>query len=133
MCRHELARDPQTETEAGVVSLGDGALEALEDALVVVFADADAVILAAHDDMLADRLAAHRDRLRRAVFHGIREQVRDDLLEPLRVEAAGAGERRDHGQLAARARRVLGEAVARVAYQRSQVDVFEDERDAAIR
>src|SRR5262249_37442683 len=70
----ELARDPQAEAEAAGAAPRDRALEAAEDALVVLRVDADAVI--AHHHLGAGAERAHRDldRVAAAVLDRVAEQ-----------------------------------------------------------
>src|SRR5262245_36499577 len=77
-----LARDPEAEAETAVLAGADRALEALEDAGLLRRVDADAVV--AHHQHGAIALAPQLDvdRLAAAVLHRVREQVRQELVEP---------------------------------------------------
>ena len=95
MERHDLARDVQAEPDAGQAGLT--AVERLEDLLALGRGHARAVI--AHGDphlVVRARDLDFDGRRRGAVFHGVVEQVRHDLLEaklidvrPRRAAVAG--------------------------------------------
>jgi len=87
----DLLDDPQAETEAAVVALGDGALEALEDTGLVLGGDADAVISHGEEGDLSVLDDGHLDGVVGAVLDGIGEQVGDDLLEAETIPAADDG------------------------------------------
>src|SRR5262249_55526580 len=78
---HQLARDPQPEPEAAVVALRRRALELVEDALLLLGSDADAVIDDAHFGALAVAADRDLDRLTLPILDGVGDEVGQDLVE----------------------------------------------------
>src|SRR5438045_7344396 len=85
----DAAGDPEAEAEAGVAAVGDGALEALEHARLMVRRNADPVV--GHLEARAAAVRRHDDldRAALAVLHGVRDEVRDDLIEAHPIPHSG--------------------------------------------
>src|SRR5277367_289332 len=83
----DLPNDPEAEPEAADMA-GGGSFEAFEDPGQIGRGDADSVI--AHDQTRSIRLATDTDldRVIFAVFDGVGEQIRDDLVDPHTVPSA---------------------------------------------
>src|SRR5206468_7699100 len=72
--RHDLARQPQTQAKPTEVLLGDGPLEALEDALLVVIRDADPLVAHGHPAAVPAILDRDVHGAPGAVFDGVVDQ-----------------------------------------------------------
>ena len=111
----DLLDDPETETDAAIVAAGRGALEAPEDAFVVVGGDAQAPIADRDDRAVVLARDADVDRLAVAVLDGIRQEVRDDLIQPAPVPSSHDGGGRVNVQRGSDARGLVGEPRAHLA------------------
>src|SRR5438309_47242 len=78
---HDLPDDPEAQPEPAEVLARDGALEALEDPALVLGRDPDSGV--AHLVANASVVRRHResDRLAASELEGVREQVREDLVD----------------------------------------------------
>src|SRR6266403_1648463 len=79
---HDLPHDIQTETHPAVATHRDGALEAIEDPLLIFPWDADAVITDRQPRGDVRALNRNLHRLTRAVLDRVGEQVRQHLINP---------------------------------------------------
>src|SRR5581483_6075797 len=77
----DLLRDPEPEPEAAVVARGDGALEAAEEAGLVLRRDPDAVVPDDEARGPLDAVELDLDRLAAAVLRGVADEVREHLRE----------------------------------------------------
>ena len=68
-------------TEAALFTPGHGAFEGTEDAGSVFFRDADAVIPCGQSRLASVTNEGDLDRLARAIFDGVRQEVIGDLLD----------------------------------------------------
>src|SRR5690606_36229640 len=131
VCLDDLTRDPEPEPEPTVVPVRNRALEALEDAPLLLERDPDPVI-PNHQARAAVRGEhADLDRLARAVLEGVAEQVRDHLVHPHRVPKAADGLRRLDRDRAVGRRDLRREALHHRRYQRHEIHRLPLEREAA--
>src|SRR5262245_28501794 len=103
MRARDLPRDPQAESEPADMAGGDGALEAIEDALAIRIGDADPMIAHAHSRVAAVLLHADDDRSTASVLDRVREQIVDHLLHAHRIPGADDVVLRVEGDLRAHA------------------------------
>jgi hypothetical protein len=86
---HKLADNPEANAEAAVLAPGHRALEGIEDASLVFFRDADAVIPNGQSRLGAVTNQRDLDRLACAILDSIRQEVIDDLLNSQFIEQPG--------------------------------------------
>ena len=86
---HKMADYPEANTEAALFTPGHSAFEGTEDAGLVFFRDADAVIRCGQSRLAAVTNEGDLDRLARAIFDGVRQEVIGDLLDRQFIKQPG--------------------------------------------
>src|ERR1700730_17430548 len=86
---HKVADNPEANAEAALLAPGHRALEGTEDASLVFLRDADSVILNSQSRRGAVTSQRDPDRLARAIFDGVRQEVIGDLLDSQFIEQPG--------------------------------------------
>jgi len=82
----KLADNPEANAKAALLSPGHRALEGIEDASLIFFRDADAVIPNGQSCRGAVTNQRDLDRLARAILDGVRREVIGDLLNSQFIE-----------------------------------------------
>ena len=85
----KLADNPEASAKAALLTPGHRALEGIEDASLIFFRDADAVIPNGQSCRGAVTNQRDPDRLARAIFDGVRQEVIGDLLDSHFIEQPG--------------------------------------------
>jgi len=85
----KVADNPEANAKAALLALGHRALEGTEDASLVFFRDADSVILNSQSRRGAVTNQRDLDRLARAIFDRVRQEVIGDLLDSQLIEQPG--------------------------------------------
>jgi hypothetical protein len=86
---HKMADNPEPNTETALLTPGHCALEGTEDAGLVLFRDADAVIPNGEVCLAAVTNQRDLDWLASAILDGVRQQVIGDLLDSQLIEQPG--------------------------------------------
>src|SRR5207302_575470 len=123
--------DPESQPEAAIAPAGDGPLESVEDAPLIAWRDADAVIAHRQLDRAGGGPDRDLDRLVVAVFHGVGKQVADHLLDPPAVPEATAIAVALLGDLESGPPRLVVPGRGYLADQRSEIDLLRLERELA--
>ena len=87
---HKLADNPEANAEAAVLAPGHGGLEGIEDASLVFFRDADAVVLYRQPYLGAVAQQRDLDCFARAIFVGMKRTVPCAPETAVRYDANGA-------------------------------------------
>jgi hypothetical protein len=86
---HKMPGNPEANSEAALLTPGHRAFEGIEDAGLVFFRDADAVIPYGQSCLGAVANQGDLDRLARAILDGVREEIVRDLLDGEFIEHPG--------------------------------------------
>src|ERR1700719_2532475 len=103
---HKMPDTPEANTEAALLTPGHRTFEGTEDAGLVFFRDADAVILYGQSCLGAVANQGDLDQLARAILDGVREEIVRDLLDVEFIEQPGNLARDARFQPATRALRI---------------------------
>src|SRR5262249_32311158 len=108
--------------EPAEMALRDRAFEALEDSLLILGSDPDAVIAQGEQGTAVDRSQCNFDRLALAVFDRVRKKVGQNLVEPHSIPQSDAGAVRHQPELATGFRELLAKAPGHVIDHLREID-----------